>query len=427
MNTRLANLILLAISLGLMGTLAFTLHLLYNRPQSPDYLTQRTVVTNTVTQIAVRKINPTNLLAALANRVLHWQAIESTNYQTYIANLRTIGCPEETIRDIIIADVSKLYARRRAALTEKEPYRFWRSGISQFSPETRRELQALEAEKRELVQELLGVDYRVELGRYMSTGLDTDARAYDFLPEEKRTQLLAIEEKYRGQQEGLYSQVGGLLLPEDHAEWQRLEQQKQQELAALLSADEMHEYELRFSPTSEALRTGLDGFEPSEEEFRRIFSLQQVYDEEFAKGLETVDAASPEAHALAEAAAQRALNEELRKTLGEERYSSYVRALDPDYQNLVQLTQRLDLPEQLAGRVYTMKQEAERQKQRVENNVLLTEEQRQNALAAIARETERSIATVMGERPFRTYRDSSGHWLDALSEQPEIPPDGSTP
>src|SRR6266850_8414157 len=85
------------------------------------------VVTNTVTQIAVRKINATNnLLAALAGRPLNWRALESTNYVLYIENLRAFGCPEETIRDIIITDVAKLYARHRAELRRQlQPYKFW--------------------------------------------------------------------------------------------------------------------------------------------------------------------------------------------------------------------------------------------------------------------------------------------------------------
>src|SRR5437868_6638046 len=30
----------------------------------------------------------------------HWSQIESSDYRAYIANLRAIGCPEPTIRDI---------------------------------------------------------------------------------------------------------------------------------------------------------------------------------------------------------------------------------------------------------------------------------------------------------------------------------------
>lgn len=37
---------------------------------------------------------------------LLWGAIESTNYYTYVENLRAIGCPELTIREILSADLS---------------------------------------------------------------------------------------------------------------------------------------------------------------------------------------------------------------------------------------------------------------------------------------------------------------------------------
>src|SRR6267143_4470910 len=46
----------------------------------------------------------------------HWRQIESSDYKTYIANLRAVGCPEQTIRDIIIADVTKAYEARKATL-----------------------------------------------------------------------------------------------------------------------------------------------------------------------------------------------------------------------------------------------------------------------------------------------------------------------
>ena len=44
----------------------------------------------------------------------HWSQIESTNYFAYVTGLRSIGCPEQTIRDIISADV-------RAALPVAQP------------------------------------------------------------------------------------------------------------------------------------------------------------------------------------------------------------------------------------------------------------------------------------------------------------------
>jgi hypothetical protein len=52
-------------------------------------------------------------------RPFHWSQIESQDYRTYIANLRGIGCPEQTIRDLVKADLDSLYASRRQPLEDK--------------------------------------------------------------------------------------------------------------------------------------------------------------------------------------------------------------------------------------------------------------------------------------------------------------------
>lgn len=50
-----------------------------------------------------------------AGHSFNWRQIETSDYPTYVQNLRTIGCPEETIRDIIAADVASLYEGRAVA------------------------------------------------------------------------------------------------------------------------------------------------------------------------------------------------------------------------------------------------------------------------------------------------------------------------
>jgi len=49
-------------------------------------------------------------------RPFHWSQLESSDYRLYIAKLRAIGCPPQTLRDIISADVDSLYARKRREL-----------------------------------------------------------------------------------------------------------------------------------------------------------------------------------------------------------------------------------------------------------------------------------------------------------------------
>jgi hypothetical protein len=56
--------------------------------------------------------------------------MESTDYQRYIANLRTIGCPEQTIRDIIIADVNKLFEERAEQIGSLQDFDYWKPGVA---------------------------------------------------------------------------------------------------------------------------------------------------------------------------------------------------------------------------------------------------------------------------------------------------------
>src|SRR5437867_12387881 len=51
---------------------------------------------------------------ASSNDRFAWSEVESADFKQYMANLRGIGCPEETIRDLIVAEVNKLFAPRFA-------------------------------------------------------------------------------------------------------------------------------------------------------------------------------------------------------------------------------------------------------------------------------------------------------------------------
>src|SRR5688572_19747708 len=186
MNSRTTSMVLLALNIALLGTIGYMAYLLKISPRPIRYVTKPHFVTNTVRQIAVRKMNATNLLAALAGR-LNWAGIESTNYVTYIDNLRAFGCPEETIKDIILTDIAKHYARRRAHIqAQSGAHRFWQTSdsgaLGQVSdPGVSEQLAELNREQHALVHELLGVNFDVEMAKY-SSDQDYEELAYGFLP-----------------------------------------------------------------------------------------------------------------------------------------------------------------------------------------------------------------------------------------------------
>ena len=404
----------------LLGVIGYAVYLIFS--QSPPAHPEVRIITNTLNQIAVRKVNSTNLLGTLAR--INWTSIESTNYQTYINNLRGIGCPEETVRDIIITDISKLFAKRRAALrAQLQPYKFWQTGDAlqndySSNPELQRQLQDLEKEQRALVKELLGVDYRTEMNRYW---LDEnyDERMYGFLPPEKQDQLKTLQAKYDDLEQEIYARSKGMLLDEDQEQLRRIEKQREAELAQVLTPEELEEYQLRNSSTANSMRAQMTGFQPSEDEFRKIFRLQKVFENEFSQAFDVTDDAQAQIKARAQQDAQDALNEEIKKILGDKRYGEYQRSQDPDYRTLTQVADRFALSPEVVNRVYSMKQEAERQKAALEANTLITDEQRQAALAAIAKETERSVAKEMGS-VFKSYYRTGGNWIRNLGT-PEEP------
>ena len=60
-----------------------------------------------------------------------WSQLEAGDYPTYIARLRTVGCPEETIRDLITADVTGQYEEKRRQLIAANPQP---SGLPSLAP-----------------------------------------------------------------------------------------------------------------------------------------------------------------------------------------------------------------------------------------------------------------------------------------------------
>src|SRR5258708_1482997 len=77
--------------------------------------------------VGAASLSNTQTNVVMRRQMFSWRAVESEDYPTYIANLHDIGCPDQTIRDIIIADVNALYTRRRALEMATPEQQWWRS------------------------------------------------------------------------------------------------------------------------------------------------------------------------------------------------------------------------------------------------------------------------------------------------------------
>jgi hypothetical protein len=69
-------------------------------------------MTKAADSVATQPVTPLSAQPPLTRR-FDWRQLEAPDYPTYIANLRAINCPEQTVRDIITADVASLFALKR--------------------------------------------------------------------------------------------------------------------------------------------------------------------------------------------------------------------------------------------------------------------------------------------------------------------------
>ena len=201
-----------------------------------------------------------------------WSQVESPDYRQYIANLRAIGCPELTIREIVKADVNDLFAARRSALTKTNEYQYWRADPMNLSKEQRQQLDELSIEQCELLK-ALGIEPTsadLTAFRYGGNYANQRANKLEFLPEDKRKSLEDL----------LFRQAQrSLAVGNDQGRLAELREQSQSAIRSLLTPDEFHKYELRNSIPAVQLRFALKELQPSEQEFRTIFDYWTVLKE----------------------------------------------------------------------------------------------------------------------------------------------------
>ena len=286
-----------------------------------------------------------------------WQMVESADYRRYIANLRAIGCPEETIRDIITADVNKLFESRRKEITAStNKFEFWKAGnpfeAAIMDPDRIEKMQALAKEKRALLKELLGVE--PEEKAELFGGINPFESMLDFLSPAKQNDVMDIFMKFQAKQAKLFS--GGQPDAEDMKAMQKMKKEMDAEMAGILSPKEYEDFQLRMSQTAMTMRMQLASLDPNEQEFRDIFKIKNQFDDQFGTyGMASTDKAEREKYQ----AAQKDMNDQLKTLLGDARYTDYTRAQDYQYQNLYRITQKNDLPKEAANKVFDMKTTAD--------------------------------------------------------------------
>lgn len=356
-------------------------------------------------------------LVIIRTNAFDWTQLEAEDYRTYIERLRSIGCPEQTIRDIVIADLEKLMAPRVQEIDgPKEKPKYWKPDRKELvrtldTLEKSGKKQEVDFEKREIIRELLGVDLAAERSK-ASGESDFYEDRLTFLDAEKRSKVRMIMERANREEIELREKSwleNDELIAEERESLKKIAATKAQAVAALLTPEELEQYELWFSETAYRVRDSFFAMEPSEEDFLAIYQVQREFDREWAdkdiKALRGNEQTNFEN-------AQREYENRIREHLGEERYGEYQRSRDDDYKQLQAAAVQFGLNSGVAAEVYGFKRVLQEERERVKTMAGLTPEQRSRVNDALSQEAEQAIIEAMGAKPYRYYvRSGAGRWI----------------
>jgi LysM repeat protein len=332
-----------------------------------------------------------------------WREVESPDYPSYIANLRDIGCPESTIRDIIVADVNQLYALKRATEIVTTEQQWWRSEPDEeVAKAAELKLRALDDERRALLTRLLGPNWDLDDAAALVLAV---GRPHAALPLDGPVLgLLSLETKQKvrdlvfGQQQKVQAYLETMQQEgrtPDPAELARIRQQTRDELTAILSPPQLEEFLLRFAENSQSLREELGGlryFNATPDEFRSIFRATDGFDQEIKLKYSGDDTASAQGRAALEQQREQAI----KNILGPQRYEQYRLLHDPLYRDAVAAATKAGTPNAV-GVFYQIAQETAVEEALVNADPSLTPAQREIRLKEIELEQMKAHLQATGE------------------------------
>ena len=273
----------------------------------------------------------TRPLVVVRKQFFSWDQLESSDYSTYIANLREINCPEQTIRDIIIADVNSLFAKRRAEI-QPSAEQWWRSGTDAA---TLKQLRELDNERRTLLAKLLGADWdqKDTLAQTRRTaGVALDGPVLGQMSDEVKRAINAVIADSQRRIEELQARAAAEGRQPSSAELAAVREQARVEMQRILTPPQLEEFLLRYSQNATELRAELGElryFNASPNEFRAIFRATDPYDQKLAALTDSID---PKDASLRQSLLDQR-ERAIKLALGPKRYEQYRQLHDPGYRD----------------------------------------------------------------------------------------------
>lgn len=349
-----------------------------------------------------------------------WADLHSADLAVFIARLRAAGLPPGVVRALLHVEIEERFAARErelyASLAYVPPWRPRPLMTAKAMAERDAAFTALNKEREDLLQQLLGADY---IERDGIVGLFYRRQFGDLGPERmEKAQALVQAQAAALREFGSHfvATADGVPVykPEEREKRRAIDEEFRTQLAQLLTPQELERYDLWSSETAQNLRSRLQVFDASEQEFLALYRLTRPIDDRYSQRYGALPADQAAARKRAEAEAE----EQIKAALGPERYADYRQATAPEHATLNAIVSRLGLPLATARTVAGLQADIAQRAVAIRADAALPAPQREAQLAALTREAETRLQETLGPRGLDAFRQYNGAWLRTLPAAP---------
>jgi hypothetical protein len=326
-----------------------------------------------------------------------WQDVESDQYRAYIESLRAVGCPDDKIRTIVLADINELFDKKRVKEAVQHDMQWWRPeavnvmGVNILQERGR----ALEEERGVLITKLLGPEAASEQRgeTLLWSSVQLTGPVLGALPPKVHNEVQEIcARSMERHQTYFWSRVNDGQ-PMNQVEMAKLREQTRTDLRKVLTEEQVEEFVLRYSHNSYRLREELRGLEPTPEEFRKIFRATDPLEHQMQMEFGGPEAMSEKQRERFERQRDAAIQE----ALTPERYQAFLLTKDPLYRQAQMVALQYGAPPKAIMPIYQMTKVNESRRQKIINDANLTPQQKSDALNAVNIEQQQRIQRIVTE------------------------------
>ena len=355
-----------------------------------------TKVPATNNEVSVTASNVEPVKPVFVQRKFTWQDVETNEYRSYLDSLRAVGCPEDKVRSIALADINALFGAKRVKEAVTHDIQWWRGepelALANALQEKGRQL---EEERRALIARLLGPEAaEAERSETMLwNAVQLTGPVLGALPVDEHNEVQEICARSMERHQAAFWARANEGQPLNQVEMAKLRDQTRSDLRKVLNDEGMEEFLLRYSHNANRLRQALRGFDPTPEEFRKIFRGIDPIEHQIQ-----MEYGGPEA--LSEAQRERYERQRdagIRAALTPERYQAYLLTKDPLYRQAQMMAMQYGASSQAILPIYQMTKVNEAKRQKIMRDASLTPQQKTEALNTVNLEQQRSVQQIVSE------------------------------